>query len=1094
MNGALKWMAEHPIAGNMIMIIALIAGIAAALSIRQTTFPEFDLDTVSISVPYDGATPLEVTQSIIRPIEEQLASISGIDEVTATASQGRGSITVSFLAGEDIIEKLDEVKTEIDRITVFPDGADEPTVVRSDNNSRVLEIAVHGQANLDTLAREAERLKDELISLDAISFAETQNVPEREITLAFDRDTLRAFGISLQDVASIVRANSLELPGGDVDSESVSVPIRTLGRNFTAEEFGEIVIRTSDNGARVLLRDIATITDGFEDDDILQRYAGEPAVTVNLFRVGDEQVLDVAEAARTHIENSFRASLPAGVSVTLWQDESVVLQSRLDLLIKNAFTGLMLVVICLALFLDVRLAAWCAANIATAFAGTFVIMTVLDLSVNMISLFGFILAIGIVVDNAIVISEKIFKNGEDGISPRRAAVEGVQRVAVPVTFSALTTIVAFVPLTQMPAPLGSFLIDIPIIVMIVLTLSLLQSLFVLPNNLSAMRVGPDYRAPLAFRPLGWIRRGIDGALQWFINRPLNAVLHFTTKRFLVPIAGVVAAMIMTVGLLAHGYVKFEFFPSIDGDYVIANVELVDGTSLVRTERVAEDLRTAAERAAAQLADELSLDPQTGQPIIVDINTVVGRSAAGGGPFAQRASTNSAVANVTVQIVSAEERDWPTAAFETRWLNEIETIAGLSSLTVSSSLVDAGSAIALELSVPDGMDVTPIVEDVRAQFNAIPGVFGIQDDATAGRPEYTLALKDEARTYGVTLNDLATQVRAGFFGIEATRVQRGSDDVQVMVRYNDNDRQGLVDLLDTDIVTASGASVPLSVVAQVNEGVASTQISRRNSRTITTITADVDTAVITAQEANGLIRSDLLPLLSERYPGLIVDFGGEQRTQGEAQAALGQATGIALLVIFALLALIFRSYIQPIVVMIAIPLGLIGAVVGHYLVGVSIGLLSIFGIIGLAGVVINNSLVMIDLFNEYIEKGMDTRTAVIEGTKDRFRPILLTSITTFLGIFPLIMETSIQAQFLIPLAVSIGFGVLFGTFIIVLAVPAFFIAQSRLFFTFKKPAEESNVARETVTAKAEPTAANVGATNVGAANDDDRPSELPVAAE
>ncbi|MEM6460400.1 MAG: efflux RND transporter permease subunit [Pseudomonadota bacterium] len=1077
MNGALKWMAEHPVAGNMVMIITLIAGIVTALSIRQTTFPEFDLDTVSISVPYDGAAPVEVTQSIIRPIEEQLAAIDGIDEITATASQGRGSLTVSFLSGEDIVEKLDEVKTEIDRITVFPEDAEEPIVIRSTNSSRVLEIAVHGSADLTVLTREAERLKDELVGLDAISFVETQNIPEREIALSFNRDTLAAYQLTLEDIAAIVGANSLELPGGDVDSDDVSVPIRTLGRNFTGEEFGDIVIRTGENGDQVLLRDLAFITDGFEDNDLAQRFAGEPAVTVNVFRVGNEQVLDVAEAARNHIETVFNASLPTGVSVTIWQDESVVLQSRLDLLIKSAFTGLMLVVICLALFLDVRLAFWCAVNIATAFAGTFVLMRILDLSINMISLFGFILAIGIVVDNAIVISEKIFKNGEEGASPRVAAVEGVQRVAVPVTFSALTTIVAFVPLTQMPAPLGNFLIDIPIIVMIVLTLSLLQSLFILPHCLSSMRVGPDYRSPLAFRPLSWVRGAINAALQWFIRKPLNAVLHFTTKRFLVPIAGVVAAMMLTIGLLAHGYVKFEFFPSIDGEYVIANIELVEGTSLNRTELVAEDIRLAAERAEARLSSELGLQG----PIIVDINTVTGRSAAGGGPFGGMATTSSSVANVTVQILSAEDRDWPTASFETAWLGEIEEIAGLSSLTVSSSIVDAGSAIALELSVPDGADVRPIVEDVRTQLNAIPGVFGIQDDASAGRPEFTLSLRDEARTYGVTLSDLATQVRSGFFGIEATRVQRGSDDVKVMVRYADDDRQSKVDLLDTDIRTASGALVPLSVVAELRQDAASTQISRRNSRTITTITADVDTAVITAQEANGIIRSDFLPVLSDRYPGLIVDFGGEQRTQGEAQAALGQATIMALLAIFALLALIFRSYIQPIIVMIAIPLGLIGAVVGHYIMGVSIGLLSIFGIIGLAGVVINNSLVMIDLYNEFLEKGIDTRTAVIEGTKDRFRPILLTSITTFLGIFPLIMETSLQAQFLIPLAVSIGFGVLFGTFIIVLAVPAFFIAQARLFFTFKKPASEAKPK-------------DAAAQGPSPSNDDERDPGFPVAAQ
>lgn len=1044
MNDALKWMAEHPVAANMAMVFLLIAGALSSLSLPQTTFPEFELDTVSISVPYQGAAPAEVTASIIRPIEDQLASIDGIDEINATAREGSASVTVSFLKDADIIEKLDEVKTEIDRITVFPADADEPTVVRSSNTTRVMEIAIHGNARLEVLADEAERLKDELVLLDSVSFIETQNIPDREMFIEFDRDTLAAYGLTLQEVARIIDANSLELPGGDVDSVNVSVPIRTVGRNFRADDFGNIVIRSGENGARVLLSDIATIRDDFADNDLKQSYRGELAVAVNVFRVGEEQVLEVAGAVRTYVEETFRASLPEGVSVTLWQDESVVLQSRLDLLIKNAFTGLLLVVICLALFLDFRLAFWSAANIAIAFAGTFVVMQFVGVTINMISLFGFILAIGIVVDNAIVVSEKIFNNSEAGQKPQPAAVSGVRRVAVPVIFSALTTIVAFTPLMQMPAPLGSFLVDIPTIVIMVLTLSLILSLFVLPNNLSTLNFGQNYRAPMAFRPLGWLRKGVDKGLQWFIHNPLDLALRFVTRRVLVPIAGVVAAMMLSIGLLAHGYVKFEFFPAIDGEYVIANVELVDGTSLQRTEAVTEQMRIAAETAAKKMQEE------TGQagPIIEDINMVIGRSAAGGGPFGGAANTSPSLANIVVQVIPPEARSWPTSSFETAWLAQINEIPGLKSLTVSSSLVDAGSAIAFELSLPDGQDAQPVVDDIRDKLRAIPGVFGIQDTKSTGRPEYRLALREEARQYGVTLNDLALQVRNGFFGIEATRVQRGNDDLKVTVRYKSDDRQGLADLLQTDIRTSNGALIPLSTVARIEEGSAPTQITRRNGRTITTVTADVDASVVTAQQANSIIRDELLPVLNDSYDGLIIDFGGEQRTQGDTQAALGQATGLALFVIFALLALIFRSYIQPIVVMIAIPLGLIGAVLGHYIVGVSLGLLSIFGIIGLAGVVINNSLVMIDLYNEYLDRGMSTREAVIEGTKDRFRPILLTSLTTFLGIYPLITETSLQAQFLIPLAVSIGFGVLFGTVIIVLAVPAFFIIQSRLFFTYR----------------------------------------------
>ncbi len=1074
MNGIIKWMTEHPVAAHLSLIIVLLVGLFSLTQLPQTTFPEFALDTVEVSVGYQGAAPGEIDQSIIRPIEDQLAGIDGIDEITATAREGLGTVSITFHSGEDIVTKLGEVQTEIDRITVFPEDADEPTVVQGNNRSRVLELAIHGAVDERVLKEEAERLRDELSALDAVSFVETANTRDYEISIEIDRDTLNAYGMTLSEVARIVGQNSLELPGGSVETDALAIPLRTTGRNYTGTDFETIIIRSNDEGAQVRLGDVATVIDGFADTDLRASFAGQPAATVNVFRVGDEQVLQVVDAALAYAETTFTPTLPQGVNLTVWQNEAIVLQSRLDLLVKNAFTGMVLVILCLALFLDIRLAFWSAVGIGVAFAGSFTVMGLMDLTINMISLFGFILAIGIVVDNAIVVSENIYKNGEQGAPPMQAAVKGAQRVAVPVIFSALTTIVAFFPLLAMPGVLGNVLGDIPRIVIIVLVLSLIQALVILPHTLSRLRLGSDYRAPLALWPINTLRGWIDAGLQWFIRVPLDRTLRFTTRRFIVPIAGVLAAMILAVGLVAHGYVKFEFFPSIDGEYVTANIEMVDGTTLTRTQAVAERLRVAAVAAGENLSDAVG---HTGGPIVENVSIIIGRGAQGGGPDAGAATSGAAVGHVVVKVTDPELRDWPTSAFEAAWNAEVGDIAGIKSMTLSASLIDAGDPIALELSLPDGEDITPVIDDLRAQLRAIPGVFGIQDDNSAGRLEYTFELREEARLYGVTLSDLATQMRNGFFGVEATRVQRGRDDVQVRVRFPQSDRDSLHDLMDTRIRTAQGALIPLSVVAEIREDVAPTQITRRDGRTITSVTADIDVAVTTAQQANDLIRQDVLPALEERYRGLIVDFGGEQRTQSEAQAALGQATAIAMIVIFALLALIFRSYVQPIVVMLAIPLGLVGAVVGHYLLGVSLGLLSIFGVIGLAGVVINNSLVMIDLYNEYLGRGMDTRAAVIKGTKDRFRPILLTSMTTFLGIFPLIMETSVQAQFLIPLAVSIGFGVLFGTVIMIMAVPSFFIAQARLFGSYRYPASADAVSS--------PTPASIvdGAT-IRAANDAD----------
>ena len=1039
MNNVIKWMAEHPVASNLLTVFVLVLGILSAFQMPQKTFPDFTLDAVSVSVSYPGASPIEIQDSIIRPIEDQLSGIDGIDNITASIAEGRGGVNISFLRGEDISAKLDQIKTEIDRINVFPIDANEPTVIQANNNSRVLEIALHGDTTETILKEEAERLKDELSALKSISYVEIGSTRDYEVSIEVSRDTLRAYEITMAEVARIIKQNSLELPGGSIETNTVAIPIRTTGRNYTQSDFENIIIRTNPDGGRVYLRDIAKVIDGFANTDLSANFNGETAVSIKVFRVGNEQVLEIVNEAINYLDLKFRPSLQDGIDVTVWQNEATNLQDRIDLLVNNAVIGLTLVVLCLALFLDIRLAFWSAVGIGVSFTATFAIMGLLGMSINMISLFGFILAIGIVVDNAIVVSENIYSNNEKGVPAIQAAVKGTQRIAIPVIFSALTTIVAFWPLTQLPGVLGKFLTDIPVVVMVVLSLSLVQALVILPRNLSNLNVSPSHRPSFVFKILNLIRSIVDAVLQWFIKVPLDAVLRFTTKGFaiLIPIAFSISLMILTVGLLTHGYVKFNFFPSIDGDFVTASIEMNDGTTFAMTQQVADDIREAANRAGDILQGKL---PKNAPAVVVGMNVVVGQGKAAGGPSGGTTAGGATLANVVVKITDPTIRDWESTAFEAAWRAEIGLVASVKSLTVSAELIGAGDAVAIELSLPDGQDISPIVAELREGLRQIPGLFSIQDDDSAGRMEYRLALREEARLYGITLSDLANQTRAGFFGLEATSVQRGGDNVAVMVRYPKIERNSLSDLMSTWITTPNGDQIPLGVVAKIEEGQSPAQILRRNGRQVTTLTAELDIAVATSSEINALLENSVLPALQEKYNNLLISSGGEQRQQGDAQAALSQALGIALFIIFALLALVFRSYIQPIVVMSAIPLGLIGAVTGHFIMGIPLTILSVFGIIGLAGVVINNSLVMVDVFNEHINEGMDVREAVVLGTKQRFRPILLTSLTTFLGVYPLIMETSLQAQFLIPLAVSIGYGVLFGTVIIVLTVPAIFMAQ------------------------------------------------------
>ncbi|MGV8952576.1 MAG: efflux RND transporter permease subunit, partial [Cypionkella sp.] len=743
MNGIIRWLAEHPLAVNLSALLVLGLGALTALQLPQKSFPEFTLDVVSISTSYPGASAAEIQDSIVRPIEDRLSGIEGIDSITASISEGRGGIAVSFLAGDDRQEKLDEVRTAVEGITTFPDDANDPIIVLANNSTRVLELVVHGDVSESVLKREAERLRDELTLLDQVSLAEVGNVRDYEIRIEIDRDTLWAFGLTLDDVARVVRENSLALPGGSIETDSISIPIRTAGRNLTQSDFESIVIRAGENGGKVLLRDIAAVVDGFEDTALAASFGGERAVSVNVFRVGNEQILGTVAEAKTYLDATFRPGLPEGINVTILQDEAESLKSRLDLLLENAVIGLTLVVLCLALFLDLRLAIWSAVGIGISFAATFIVMGLLDVSINQISLFGFILAVGIVVDNAIVVSEQVYTYGRSGMTPLEAAVKATQRVAVPVIFSTLTTLVAFWPLLQLPGTLGKFLGDIPIIVIMVLSLSMLQALLMLPRNLSRHDFSETHRPNIVLRAANLVRRVVDGAMQWFIRVPLDAILRLTTRglAILVPIAAAVGLIVLSVGLLAFGYVRFEFFPSIESDRVTASIEMTDGTAFALTEAVADTIRRAAVAAGEEVQASL---PASAPPVIVGVNVVVGRGTGGGGPAGGSAASAPTLANVVVRLTNPEQRDWPSSIFETAWRNAIGDIAGVNQLTISAELIGAGDPVAVELSLPGDRDIAPVVSDLRERLSSLPGVFGLRDVNASGRLEYKLVLKPEAR--------------------------------------------------------------------------------------------------------------------------------------------------------------------------------------------------------------------------------------------------------------------------------------------------------------------------------------------------------------
>jgi len=1035
----ISWMAQNGVAANLLFVLIFLIGTISAFTIVQEVFPEFSLDVVQVQVEYPGGSPEEVEQSIVQRIEDRVQGIEGIDRILATASENFGIVSIELQRGADAAQVRDEVKQEVDRITTFPDEAEEPTVTELSNRRQVLQVALYGDTSERTLKEAAKRLERELQRYPELSLLEITSVRAYEISIELDRDALRQYGLTLGEVAAIVRQSSLDLAGGELESDNEQILVRTEGQNYTGADFEEIIIRSRPDGTQLRLADVATVVDGFEDSELITRFNGERVALVQVFRTGNEQVLENVEVVKEHLDTEFRPSLPAGIEVAIWQNQAEDLQSRLDLLIKNGLLGLLLVIFTLMLFLNPRLAFWTSVGIFLSFIGTFGVMYLLDVSINLISLFGFILSIGIVVDDAIVVGENIFAAQENGADPTEAAITGANRVATPVIFAVLTTVAAFVPLLFVAGTLGKFLGDIPTIVIVVLLLSLIEVLFILPYHLSGVRKRSASEDNVAIRKLKQVQAVVTRGLQRFTEGPLQRALAYSTRSYGVILCGALAVLILMVGFIGGGYVRFSFLPTIEGKLVTAQIEMPVGVTAEETAAVTARL----ERSGLEALEALRSEAGEGHPeVLRNIFSSVGQQPqANQGPAAAGTQLIAArLAEVSFELTDPEARDITAGAFEQRWREATGTIPGVRSLTFSADVVNLGAPVAVELSSDDRDELDTAVAAVQDSLTRFSGVFDVRNDQEQGKREIELRLKPAARTLGLSLQDLAQQVRGAFFGAESYRLQRGQDEVRVFARLPKEERRTPDDLRDYDIRTPAGRFVPLSEVAEATEGFGPSQINRRGGRRVITITSDVDESVVTGQEVTSALRARILPALQQELPGLSYSFEGEQREQQQALGSLVVGFAIALFAIYGLLAIPFRSYIQPLVIMSVIPFGWVGALIGHMLLGIPVGLLSIFGFVGLSGVVVNNSLVYVDFANEERASGKSWVDALIAAGQSRFRPILLTSLTTFLGVFPIIIEQSVQAQFLVPLAVSLGLGILFTLPVVMLLIPALAMLQ------------------------------------------------------
>jgi len=1010
-RGPISWMTRHGVAPNLLMAVLLIGGLLMSMRVKQEVFPDFDLDLVTVTVPYPGASPEEVERGIVLVVEEAIRGVDGVKEITSVANEGFGTVTAELFEDTDHMKVFQEIQQEVDRILTFPEEAEEPDVVLAARWRQVLTVELHGDVGEWVMRDTVEKVRDRLLLRDDITQIELRGVRPYEIHVEVPEGNLRAYGLTLNGIAQRIRATALELPGGKVETASGEILLRMTERRDWAEEFARLPIITTAEGTVVYLEDIARVRDTFEDADWVGTYDGERAMGLAIYRVGEQTPIDVSQSVQEAMEE-IAPDLPPGVSYGIRHDMSEIYQQRLELLMRNAFLGLMLVLLLLGVFLEVKLAFWVTMGIPVSFLGAILFLPMMDVSINMISMFAFIVALGIVVDDAIVAGENIYEYRQRGMGLLEAGIQGARDVAIPVTFSILTNIVAFFPLMTLPGMMGKIFRVIPLVVITVFTISWVEALFILPAHLAHTKPGGRTRLGGGFHHL---QQRFSHGFRRAIHNVYGPILDVCVRYRYITIAVAAAILTAVAGYVWSGQIGMILMPRVESDQANATVILPVGSPLPRAVRVREQLEAAA-RAVAER--------NGGDGLLEGLFTVIRENEI----------------EVSAYLTDADVRPISTGAFADAWRAETGLIPGLESMRFESDAVgpSRGKALTVELSHSDIETLDRASTDLAETLATFPNIKDIDDGYTPGKEQLNFTLKPEGHSLGLTVREVARQVRDAFYGAEALRQQRLRNEIKVMVRLPEAQRISEADIEDLLIRTPAGTDVPLPQVAGVERGRAYTNISRRQGRRTVQVTADV----VPMGETNQVMATldeEVLPVLADTYPGLDYLYEGKQADLRESTNELLVTFIIAMLAIYALLAIPFRSYVQPVIVMVAIPFGGIGAVFGHLLMGYDLSLMSLMGLVALSGVVVNDSLVLIDYANRLRRKeGLEPLDAIHQAGVRRFRPIMLTTLTTFGGLAPMIFETSIQARFLIPMALSLGYGILFATAITLVLVPSLYL--------------------------------------------------------
>lgn len=1018
MHGLVIWFARNPIAANLLMVFIVAAGIfTLSFRLPLEVFPSFSLEQVSIRVPFKGASPNEVEEAVTSKIEESVQELAGIKEMTSVASEGAGSVTLLAERGYDIDKLLDEVRQQVDQINDFPEDVGTIRTYIPSRSRDVISVIVAGSLPEKELRGIASKIRDDIESLPNVSSVSVSGARNYELSIEVSEQTLSRYGLSLSDISRAISDSSLDLAAGSIRTTGGEVLLRTTGQAYGVDDFNQVVVLSRKEGTRLTLGDIATIRDGFQEDKLSQQFNGQRSIEIDVFRTGYQSAITVAEEVKQYIEEH-QSSMPYGVTLGYWRDSSRVVKARLNTLIQSALLGGFLVLLLLTLFLRFWVAVWVFVGIPVSILGGIALMPVMGVTINLISLFAFILVLGIVVDDAIVTGENIYTHMRRNPNRLQASIEGTNEVAVPVTFGVLTTVAAFVPLLLIEGVRGQIFAQIPLIVIPVLLFSIVESKLILPSHMSHLnfhkKTKPNIFARIQYR--------IADGFEWFVKNIYQPVLRFSLKNRYAVLATFVGAALLVANLVTAGHVRFIFFPRVQSETAQAALEMPAGTPFEVTQKHIEHIANAVFE-----LQEKYVNPDTNESVIENVLATSGSAGRGGrgSHFGRVVFEITPPENRTVQVTSRE--------LVAEWRRAIGSIPGAKNISYRAEIGRGGAPIDVQIAGYDFDVLKEVAARVKNELANYPGLSDITDTFEAGKQEVKLGLTVEGEQLGITMGSLANQVRQAFLGTEIQSFQRDRDEVDVIVRYPASERASIEDLRRLRVITPTGELVPLGSVANVEIGRGLTSIKRVDRRRVVNVQSDIDKENANAEA----IKADLAELgeqLEAEFPSISMSLGGEAREQRESFKSLQIGLVFVLLVIYTLLAIPFRSYLQPIMVLTVIPFGFVGGVLGHMIMGMSLSVMSYMGMLALSGVVVNDSLVMVDYVNKRRREGVGLMDAVRIAGVARFRAIILTSLTTFFGLVPLIFETSTQAQFLIPMAVSLGFGILFATVVTLLLIP------------------------------------------------------------